>query len=254
MSSSSATRTRGPVRPRAQGGFPLNEIPTTVAAALVLVFAVLPGFIGDRVHAFFVGSDWREREWRTLLRIIAFSFTGALLYTLFAAAVDLEPPLHLFPSTFQSLTPELPALVQLSVASVGHVLGSVIAAVLLVGLVKVLTRFSSRSLYPGAWDDFARLYAPKHWVVVGLTNGQVYAGKLKSSDVAVAMEDRDLVLEEPCAYNAKSKQYIAVSYQYLFVPAATWFSIAVISDPKDNRTVPVDEPLFTEQGKQKRIE
>ena len=199
------------------------------------------------MHAFFVGSDWREREWRTVLRIIAFSFTGALIYTLSASATDLEPPLHLFPSTFQSLTPESPALVQLSVASVGHVLGSVIAAVLVVGFAKVLTRFSSRSLYPGAWDDFARLYAPKHWVVVGLTNGQVYAGKLKSSDVAVAMEDRDLVLEEPCAYNAESKQYISVSYQHLFVPAATWFSIAAISEPKDKRTVPVGEPLFPAQ-------
>ena len=133
-------------------------------------------------------------------------------------------------------------------------LGSVIAAALAICAAKVLARFSSRSPYPGAWDDFARLYAPKRWVVVGLTNGRVYAGKLKSSDVAVAMEDRDLVLEEPCAYNAKSKQYIAVSYQHLFIPAATWFSIAAVSDPEDDRTVPVGESLFTAQGKQGRIE
>ena len=162
--------------------------------------------------------------------------------------------MHLFPSTFQSLTPESPALVQLSVAYVGHLLGSVVAGVLAIVSAKVLARFSSSSLYPGAWDDFARSYAPKHWVVVGLTNGEVYAGKLKNSDVAVAMEDRDLVLEEPCAYDATSKQYMAVSYQHLFIPAATWFSIAVIYDPKDSRTVPVGEPLFTAHGKQGRIE
>ena len=206
---------------------------------------MFPGFIGDYVYGSFVGSDWREQQWRTVLRLTGFSFTGALLYTLFAAAVGLGPPVHLFPSTFQSLTPESPALVQLSLSSVGHTFGSVIVALLVVGSAKVLAGFSSRSLYPGAWDDFARLYAPKHWVVVGLTNGKVYAGKLKNSDVAVAMEDRDLVLEEPCAYNAKSKKYIAVSYQYLFVPAATWFSIAVISNPTDTRTVPVNESLFT---------
>ena len=126
----------------------VEESVATGAAALVLVFAVLPGFIGDRVHAFFVGSDWREREWRTVLRIIAFSFTGALIYTLSASATDLEPPLHLFPSTFQSLTPESPALVQLSVASVGHVLGSVIAAVLVVGFAKVLSKYPPAK--PGA--------------------------------------------------------------------------------------------------------
>ena len=110
-------------------------------------------------------------------------------------------------------------------------------------------RLTSRTV-----NKTTRSYAPKHWVVVGLTNGEVYAGKLKNSDVAVAMEDRDLVLEEPCAYNAKSNQYIAVSYQHLFVPAATWFSIAVIYDPKDNRMVPVGESLFTAQGKQGRVE
>ena len=197
----------------------------------------------------FVGSDWRERDWRAVMRLSGLSVTGAVLYTLFASASGLEPPVHLFPSTFQSLTPEFPTLVQLSVAYVGHLLGSVIAGGLAIGSAKVLARFSSSSQYPAAWDDFVRSYAPKHWVVVGLTNGQVYAGKLKNSDVAVAMEDRDLVLEEPCAYDATSNQYMAVGHQYLFVPAATWFSIAVIYDPKDSRTVPVGEPLFAAQGK-----
>ena len=228
-------------------------MPTSIAAALVLAFAMLPGFIGSRVYQSFVGFDWRERQWRAVMRLCGFSVAGAALYTLFASGLDLAPPVHLFPSTFRSLTPESPVLVQLSSAYVGHVLGSVIAGWLAIGSAKVLAKFSSTSLYPAAWDDFVRTYAPKHWVVVGLTNGLVYAGKLKNSDVAVAMEDRDLVLEEPCAHDAKNDEYRALSYQYLFVPAATWYSIAVISDPEDVRTVPFGELLFETQENQGRM-
>ena len=228
-------------------------MPTSIAAALVLAFAMLPGFIGNRVYESFVGFDWRERQWRAVMRLCGFSVVGAALYTLFASWLDLAPPLHLFPGTFRSLTPASSALVQLSGAYVGHVLGSVVAGVLAISSAKLLARFSSTSLYPAAWDDFVRKHVPKHWVVVGLTNGRVYAGKLKNSDVAVAMEDRDLVLEEPCAYDEKSGEYTALSYQYLFVPAATWFSIAVVSDSDDIRTVPVGELLFEPQETQGRM-
>ncbi|MGE3275078.1 MAG: DUF6338 family protein [Vicinamibacterales bacterium] len=225
-------------------------MPTTVAAALVLVFAMFPGFVGNRVYEYFVGLDWREREWRTVLRLIGFSVTGAMLYALSAAAAGVQPPVHLFPATFQELTPDSPLLQALATGYIGHLLASAVAGGLAVGSASLLAKLSSASPYASAWDDFARSYTPKHWVVVGLTNGEVYAGKLKNSDVAVAMEDRDLVLEEPCLYNPDKAQYVAVSYQYLFVPAATWFSIAVVADPKDKRTVAVGEPLFTREDSQ----
>lgn len=222
-------------------------MPTTVAAALVLVFAMFPGFVGNRVYESFVGLDWREREWRTVMRLVGLSVTGAVMYTMFASAMGLQPPVHLFPSTFQNLAPESATLFDVSAAYVGHLIASAVAGGLAIGSATLLARLSSVSMYPSAWDDFARSYAPKHWVVVGLINGQVYAGKLKNSDVAVAMEDRDLVLEEPCIYDVATKQYVAVAYQYLFIPAATWFSVAVVQDSSDERTVPVGEPLFVSQ-------
>lgn len=225
-------------------------MPTTAAAALVLVFAMFPGFVGNRVYESFLGLDWREREWRTVLRLVGLSVTGAMLYALSASLGGLQQPVHLFPTTFQELRPDSPMLAALASGYIGHLVGSAIAGGVAVGFSSMLARLSSASPYPSAWDDFARTYTPKHWVVVGLTNGQVYAGKLKNSDVAVAMEDRDLVLQEPCLYNPDKNQYVAVSYQYLFVPAATWFSIAIISEPKDERTVPVGEPLFVDKETQ----
>lgn len=86
--------------------------------------------------------------------------------------------------------------------------------------------------------------------------GNAYAGKLANVDFAVSAPERDLVLEEPCEFDAASGRYIALNYQYMFVSASSLFSIAAVHDPeKDQRTVPVGDTLF-EGGQyvQKRIE
>jgi hypothetical protein len=41
-------------------------------------------------------------------------------------------------------------------------------------------------------------------VVISLTNGDAYAGKLKVADSGVATPDRDLILEEPARYDELS--------------------------------------------------
>jgi hypothetical protein len=222
-------------------------MPGSLAAVLVLVFALFPGFIGNRIYETFIGIDWREREWRTVLRLTGFSVTGAVIYSAIAPYMGLNqyPPLHLFPSTFRHLTADSPLVNKIAIAFIGHIACSVIAGVLAVVSANGMGWISSKSMYPGAWDDFVRRYTADHWVIVGLKNGMVYAGKLKNADVAVATEDRDLVLEEPCEYNSDSGQYVAVGYQHLFVPASTWYSIAVIYDhSRDKRTVQVSEALF----------
>ena len=55
-------------------------MPTSVAAILVFVFAIFPGFLGNRVYESFVGFDWREREWRAVMRLSGLSVAGAVLY------------------------------------------------------------------------------------------------------------------------------------------------------------------------------
>ncbi len=56
-------------------------MPTTPAEILIIALVILPGLLGDRVYKLLVGIDWREKEWRGILRLIAFSVAGAALYT-----------------------------------------------------------------------------------------------------------------------------------------------------------------------------
>ena len=186
-------------------------MPTTVAAALVLACAIFPGFLGSRVYESFIGLDWRERDWRAIVRLAGFSVVGIVIYIAGMHAFPLPPPLHLFPSTFENLTPTSTDIGQLAASFSGHLLGSVIAGGLAVAGTVMLARFASASVYPGAWDDFARTRVRDHWVVVGLNNGEVYAGKLTNADVAVASGDRDLVVEEPCRF--EHGRYVAENYQ-----------------------------------------
>jgi hypothetical protein len=49
-------------------------MPTSVSAVLVPLIAVFPGLIGNWVYQNLVGVDWREREWRSVLRMLGFSY------------------------------------------------------------------------------------------------------------------------------------------------------------------------------------
>ena len=57
-------------------------MPTTITALLIITIAVFPGLIGDRVYQFIVGVDWREKEFRTILRLIGFSVIGVVIYSI----------------------------------------------------------------------------------------------------------------------------------------------------------------------------
>lgn len=114
---------------------------------------------------------------------------------------------------------------------------------------KTLGRWSLfQSPYPAVWDEFLRSYAPKHWVVITLTNSDVYAGFIKSADKSVALSERDIVLAEPAQYDEEKKTYIALRYQYLFLPATMVSLIAVVyrSDTDSGRVTEVGKPIFEE--------
>jgi len=222
-------------------------MPTSITALLIVLIAVFPGLIGNWVFQAMVGADWREKEFRTILRLVGFSVVGVVIYSLIADLLGLPPPTHLFPATYRRIAPTTESLNQIFIPYAGHLIGGLVAGILAAVGTKTFARFTPASAHPSAWDDFVRTYAPSHWVIVGLNSGEVYAGKLRNVDVAVAAADRDLVIEEPCQYNSETKQYRAVNYQYLFVPASSFFSIAAVHNPQiDKRTVPVGENLFSE--------
>jgi hypothetical protein len=223
-------------------------MPTSFAAALVVALVMVPGILGDRIFRVLVGVDWREREWRGAARVVGFSAVGLALYSIAAQAFGLPPARHVFPEAYLASARNPNEINMLFLSYAGHLVGGALAGIGGCWASKVLAKLSSSSAYPGAWDDLVRVYAPDHWVVVGLTSGDVYAGKLKTADVAVSTAERDIVLEEPAQYDTKTGRYCATPYQFQFIQASTIFSISVVHEPRlESRVVAVGDYLFQER-------
>lgn len=229
-------------------------MPTNISALLILVLAILPGTFGNYMYKILIGVDWRERDFWSVLRLISFSVFGVGLYIFVAKFFNCPAPIYLIPSTYKTFSGNLDEFIAIFVPYFGHLLGSFVVGVLSGLGAILLAKIFARTPYPSAWDDFLRACIPKHWVVVSLHNGESYAGKLKTADLGVEVSERDLVIEEPCVYDEGQSNYIALNYQYIFIPSNYWYSVGVIHDPAidKKRLVDVDTPLFeTKKGDKK---
>ncbi len=225
-------------------------MPDSIVGVLIIIIAIFPGFIGDYIYRILVGVDWREKELRGIIRLVGFSVVGVTLYALVAELFKLPPPLHIFPATFSSISIDHANLSKIFIPYFGHLIGGSLSGLLSALGAKLLAKYSSHSAYPTAWDDFIRSYVQGHWVVLGLESGDVYAGKLRIADISSATDERDLVLEEPALYNPETKEYVATSYQYLFIKSKNLYSIAVVNEPEsDKRIIPIGQTLFKQGGK-----
>lgn len=221
-------------------------MPDTIVGLLIIVIAVFPGLIGDKIYRVLVGVDWREKQWQGVLRLVGFSVVGVTLYALASDFFYWTPPMHILPSTYETISSQATNLHSIFIPYSGHLLGGGIAGLLGALGAKLLAKCSSSSAFPCAWDQFVRSHVPNHWVVIGLESGEVYAGKLKVADIAASSEERDLVLEEPALYSIESNQYISTPYQYMFIKSKMLYSIAAVSDPTiDKRIVPIGNALFS---------
>jgi hypothetical protein len=221
------------------------ELPTSVAALLIAAFAVLPGVPGEKVYTVLVGWDWREDKWWRTLRLLAFSLVGLSLYSIIAPFVSAPLPTYISPRAIEALQPT--QIGELAVAFLGHVLGAAISGGAAGYAVKLLARVTSRSAYFSAWDHFVNSCAKGHWVTVGLSNGQVYAGYVDKADVSVAASERDIILREPALYNEADGMYRTTPYQTMFRLGSTITSVAAVSDPRDDKRITsAGESLFRE--------
>ncbi len=221
-------------------------MPTTITALIIIIVAVFPGVLGNRAYQTIVGINWRDKEFQVILRLAGFSVIGLVLYSIAADLTGFLPlPLHLLPNSYESLSDNPSYLLNIIYPYMGHLFGGFIAGIIgALGMI-LLSKISSQTAYPGAWDDFIRKHVSKHWVIIGLKNGDVYAGKIKTADLSVSKEERDIILEEPCLYEKEKANYNSLNYQYMFIASDTIYSIAVIHDSKlDQRLVPVGEYLF----------
>lgn len=221
-------------------------MPTTITALIIIIVAIFPGVLGNRVYQAIVGIDWRDKEFQVILRLTGFSVVGAVLYSVVADLASFLPlPLHLIPRSYESLSDRPEALLKIIYPYIGHLVGGFVAGVLAALAVLLLAKISSTTAYPGAWDDFIRKHVSKHWVIIGLKNGDVYAGKIKTADLSVSKDERDIILEEPCLYEESTGNYRSLNYQYIFIASENLYSLAVVHDSKlDKRILRVGENLF----------
>ncbi len=149
------------------------ELPNSVAALLIAAFAILPGVPGERIYTMLVGWDWREDKWWRTLRLLAFSLVGLSTYAVVAPHVSAPQAAYVSPHAVEIRPDQLGTL---AIAFLGHVVGATACGAAAGYLVRLVARITSRSAYFSSWDHFINSCAKGHWVTVGLTNGQVYAG------------------------------------------------------------------------------
>lgn len=213
---------------------------------MIAVIALIPGWVGTVVYRHFIGTDWREKDWTSVLRILALSVVGLTFYVLLADGLSLPPAIHVFASTYGADGVRPDTLASLLVPYLGHLVGGAIAGGTAAIAMRGLSRISSVGSQPCAWDHFVRESVPQHWVVVTLKTGEAYCGRLDVADDSVPQPDRDLVIDEPALYDEARRNYISMPYQHLFVPAAAVDCVATIFDPavdRDRLSV-AGNPLF----------
>jgi len=163
-------------------------MPSTLSGLMVAALLGLPGLLGEAVYRRWVGVDWREKEWLSVLRVITFGVLGLAVYVLMATALHLPEPRHVFPWAYEQARLESTPLWLLALPLLLHALCS-----LLVGFVTalagvVIARWSGTTRSPSAWDEFVRRILPGHWVIVGLRSGESYSGRLIHTDLSVALK------------------------------------------------------------------
>jgi hypothetical protein len=191
------------------------ELPNSVVALLIAAFAILPGVPGERLYTMSVGWDWREDKWWRTLRLLAFSLVGLSVYAITAPLISAPRPAYISPHALESVRPE--QIGTLAIAFLGHVAGAAMSGLAAGYAVRLAARLTSRSAYSSAWDHFVNSCAKGHWITVGLSNGQVYAGYVDRADVSVAASERDIILREPALYDEATHADRATQYQTMFL-------------------------------------
>ncbi len=221
-------------------------MPTDLSGLLVILFGVLPGYPGHSLYRRLVGAYWRQPTWETIIGIVGFSSSGLALYVMVAVLVGAPMPIYLIPSSLRSISGiEQELLLGLSVAFIGHIAASTVAAALVAFFIRKTNRWLPDP-HPNTWNQFVNVHSQKHWVVVKTIDGDAYAGMIGRANVSVPAEERDIIITEPAKYRDDVSNYIALGYQHLFLPARLVESIATMHDPElETRITKVDQTIVS---------
>lgn len=220
--------------------------PSTIAALVIAALGVLPGVPGEKCYRLLVGGDFREETWSRVLRLIGFSVFGLVLYIASTRLLRLPFPPYLLPDAFQRLTPA--TAYDSAIALLGHFVGSALAGGGAALAIRTVDHLAWRTAYGSAWEHFISVSIHSHWVVVGLQNGESYAGYVDVADSKLYSADRDVILLEPARYDVGEKRFRATEYQAMFLPGAMISSIATVSElGTDQRLTKPGEDIFVSE-------
>lgn len=225
-------------------------MPTTLIALIILVFAVFPGYPAYKLYKTINGFDWRISDIEKIVVIIGFSIFGLVFYILLSEFLNLPSPIYVFPTTFSNENFTNNVLSTLAISFLGHFLSSSLISIALASIIRLISKKTRFVGLTSAWDLFYSQYSSEHWVVVRVKNGETYAGILDYVNTAVSQGDRDVILKEPALFSDEDKNYRAIEYEYLFLPANIVISIGIVCDPqKDKRITQFNDLIFPEREK-----
>ncbi len=194
-----------------------------ISIVIVFVFIMIPGILGDQIYRIRAGTSWKEKEWQGLLRLLAFSTFGLILYTLFSSIINnlylwlmpyrflskcnqqciLLPQSFLFFINTSTATTIKP--LAFSIAYLGHFIASGLVGWYAVSARRQLVLKAKISLHPFAWDDFVRVLTVRQSngmitgrsVNVYCTDGRQFIGRLIYAELNAPHNERDIILFHP---------------------------------------------------------
>lgn len=222
-------------------------MPTTIISLLIIVFALFPGIPAYKLYKSINGFDWKTPEWEKVVCIIGFSMAGIMVYILLGSLINLPFPIYLIPDTFTSNGLSQQNIITIAFALLGQLVASLLVSFLLAKAIILLSKITSISGLPSAWDNFMKFEIPSHWVIITLINHETYLGYIGFYDSAVCSEERDIVLLEPSRYDIEKDDYQALNYKSMFIPAKLISSLGAVSDRnQDTRLSQIGDFLFSE--------
>jgi len=217
---------------------------------MILVFVLVPGLPGAKIYTIVMGRNWREDNWDKALKLVAFSVLGLALYSVVGLGLGAPSPTYLTIQNLEGALQSSQGTFALFFALLGHAVGSGIAGFAAGQGYRILA--SKFGFVPdfNIWDFFVRKCVPQRWILVSLSNGEAYAGRLETAEISVQSEERDLILDEPAKYSEETGGYIVLPYQHLYLPGSLVSSVTTLADPiEDDRLTTIGEILF--QGDEK---
>ena len=228
-------------------------MPTTLAAAGVMIGLLVPGIIGESIYSRVTKSDNSGKEIIVVLRVVMVSVLGLILYTTVAKLCHWPEPAFLAPETFTqagavNLSNNL--LGEVILPYMGHIVGGVIVGAAGVPLDVMVRVIFQQPRYGSAWDFFSISMAQtRHgvgrWVQVQLIDGRLLIGILSGFDAYDKEGERDVVLGEPEYWSEEANAYIVYPVQSIFLPGRQVYSISVLYDPTlDVRVTKVPDEIL----------